>query len=290
VEFQENSKTTENIRESCKNIIKQYFDNEGYVRTNKIMSNSYCVTDSGSNVVKVFDKRYKCACHNLNCLVRWLLNDEVPTVAQIQEKKIRGKPYPARKLFDFFKLCPVTKGALAKIKKLTTYFKHSGLNSKLPFSLKQDVPTRWNSELIMMESYIKVASEVKKLLLDRNELDRISGINDSYVQEMINLLTPLKQCSEIMSSDKVPTVHLIAPWFHRIRDNFQIKENDNEEIKILKKHAKEELLKEYILIEDFQYMACILNPWYDKVCISTSYYITLLYYSYFYIFFAVPED
>ena len=70
VEFQENSKTTKNIRESCKNIIKQYFSNEVYVRTNKIMLNSYCVTDSGSNAVKVYDKRHKRACHNLNCSVR----------------------------------------------------------------------------------------------------------------------------------------------------------------------------------------------------------------------------
>ena len=107
------------------------------------------------------------------------------------------------------------------------------------------MPTRWISELIIMESYIKVASEVKKLLLDRNELVRISGINDSYVQEMINLLTPLKQCSEIMSSDKVPTVHLIAPWFHRIRENFQIKENDNEEIKILKKRERKAVERIY---------------------------------------------
>jgi len=134
-----------------------------------------------------------------------------------------------------------------------------------------------------MESYIKVASEVKKLLLDRNELDRISGINDSYVQEMINLLTPLKQCSEIMSSDKVPTVHLIVFWFHRIRDNFQIKEYDNEEIKILKKHERRAVERIYFN-RGFSICGLYSKPWYDQVCISTSYYITLLYYSYFYIF------
>jgi hypothetical protein len=44
---------------------------------------------------------------------------------------------------------------IKECKSLVTYFKHSSLNSKLGKSLKQEVETRWNSKLEMLESINK---------------------------------------------------------------------------------------------------------------------------------------
>lgn len=44
---------------------------------------------------------------------------------------------------------------LEQCKEIVAYFKRSGLNSVLDCTLKQEVETRWNSKLNMLESFVK---------------------------------------------------------------------------------------------------------------------------------------
>ncbi|OXA36830.1 Transposable element Hobo transposase [Folsomia candida] len=135
-EFPDQRKTADNIREECARIPKEVCERSFFDIDNVsfIMTNSWMVTDGGSNMQKVFENRLACQCHKLNLAIHWLFND---TKAGVDTE--RGKPNCAKKLFALSTQCPKIKGALHGVKDVVGYFKRAGLNSKLPYSLKQDV-------------------------------------------------------------------------------------------------------------------------------------------------------
>lgn len=178
-EFKESFKSTQNIRSHVHRILSKYF---GHEQGEEIMSASFAVTDGGSNMINIFDHRLPCMCHRLNLIVQWTLNQkQIPSVEKIQERIEKGNPISEKKLFNLQTHCPKTKDVLGDLKKLVEYFKKAGLNINPPISLKQDVDTRWNSQLMMLESYARSSEEVKKILLEKKKLDKVNNIHDDVV-------------------------------------------------------------------------------------------------------------
>lgn len=73
-------------------------------------------------MLDLFHEHLACECHKVNCFVDWTLNE---------------RPLPEAELRKFL-----------NVKEIVTYFKQSALNAKLPKTLKQEVQTRWDSELL----------------------------------------------------------------------------------------------------------------------------------------------
>lgn len=247
-EFMEEKKTTANIRKECERILGIYFIQDEVAT---IVDNSFLITNGGSNMINVFPKRLSCQCHKLNLMVHWMLNDK-----QINEN---GQDIPTKKKFRLSEECPKIKGALAGVKKVVRYFKQSSLNSSLSTTLKQDVPTRWNSELIMLKSYLKVAPEVKKKLLDVNNLQMLSQVDDAIVEELILFLTLFADCTNVFSGDKFANFHLIAPWYHTLKSHIAVTPEDSSEFVSLKRQA-EVCFAEYCKLDILHYVACMLHP------------------------------
>lgn len=249
VEFND-KKTTENIRNSIKIIIRKYFNEE---ETQKIMEKLYAVTDGGTNFRKVFINRLPCYCHRINLAIQWTLNQH----AIPQEKP--GNPTPIKKLFNLETKCPAFKDVLDQIKKVVEFFKRSGHNKDLPTSLKQEVQTRWNSTLTMLESYDKVSDEAKTILTEKRKYDLIPTFSDDVARQLIKFLKPVRECSELLSSDKRPTIHMIAIWHYKLQKHFEANEGDSPQLSLLKEQARV-CFEEYFEIEDVHYAACILHP------------------------------
>lgn len=92
-------KTTENIRTECETILVRYFEE---TESDKIISNSTAVTDSGSNIINLFPNRRPCVMCN-----DWKFNERpIPTSDVIEKKSARGKPIPPKKLFNVSVECP----------------------------------------------------------------------------------------------------------------------------------------------------------------------------------------
>jgi hypothetical protein len=53
---------------------------------------------------------------------------------------------------------------ITKLKQLVALFKRSGLNNQLPIRLKQEVQTRWNSILYMLQSFFQDPDQIEKVL------------------------------------------------------------------------------------------------------------------------------
>lgn len=150
------------------------------------------------------------------------------------------------KLFKLSEECPQVKASLTGVKELVTYLKQSHLNGQLSTTLKQNVPTRWNSELIMLEAYKKSANEVKALMIKMEMVHKLIDINDTLIQELIDFLVPFRECSEILSGDKYQTIQLVALWYYDLEEHIKIKYNDSEELKKLKQQSVHRF-KEFVI-------------------------------------------
>ena len=184
------------------------------------IGSSVIVTDNGANVVAAFKsfKRLSCACHNLN-----LVMDDVLEKYSSEELKC---------LID-------------NCKKLVKYYKHSEINHTLSKSLKQDIKTRWNSIFIMLNSISEVKNEIQNLPLLKNELKRISDIDFNLLEDLIAFLKPFKDCSEKLSSETEPTIHIFPLWFEKLKNHCQAGFCDSLVIEQIKKKTLNSLEKRF---------------------------------------------
>ncbi|OXA39143.1 zinc finger BED domain-containing protein 1-like [Folsomia candida] len=116
----------------------------------------------------------------------------------------------------------------------------------------------------MLESYARSSQEVKKILCEKQKLDKISKIDDDVVNQLIGFLKPFSECAEILSGDKYPTIHLVALWHYKLNQHIDVRADDSSEIKLLKEQCRR-CMQEYLNLEDLHYIACTLDPHYRKL-------------------------
>lgn len=137
------------------------------------------VTDRGANMVAALRgfNRLNCSAHVLNAVLSHALSpavvDQVPEVAQL----------------------------LTDVKKLVSYFKHSGLQAMLDSSLKQSVETRWNSTVDMLESVSQQYDAITAILLEKNQYDKIGRINKNTIASIVAFLKPFRDATNDLESD-----------------------------------------------------------------------------------------
>lgn len=255
--FEEEKKSTDNIRLECEDILKSYFEG---VQVAKIIQESVAVTDSGKNMLKIFANRRPCECHKINTCNEWTFNEKpIPDAETIAKKASKGKPVPPKKLFNLQTQCLLIRSTITGVKELVTHFKRTNLNSQLENKLQQEVPTRFNSLYFPLNSYDKAAGDVKSLLLKKDKLNLLTKIDDGLVKELVQYLTPFKECCDILSAQKYPTINRVALCYHELREHIRISESDSMEMQKLKRQA-EYCFEEYCVIEPLHYAACMLDP------------------------------
>ena len=148
---------------------------------------------------------------------------------------------------------------IKECKLLVTYFKHSSLNSKLENSLKQEVKTRWNSKLEMLESIYNQFEEVSELLLEKGELNRIENIDTNVLKILIDFLKKFKEASDFLEGSKYPTLHMVIPWYKILMDHCKVNISDND-ILIQIKNVVEQIMKNKLKIENIHKIAVFFNP------------------------------
>ncbi|CAL8136364.1 unnamed protein product [Orchesella dallaii] len=224
--------TNVNIREHCKKILEVYFA-ESVVEI--LMNDSIAVTDGTSNLKGVFPTRLPCMSHKLNMV----LDNTLSEGNLLSHSEI--------------------KFALLTLKNVVTYFKTSGLNTKLTCSLKQSFANCWDSQVRMIESYVKSSCEVQAILTEDKEMDRISDLNEVVLIDLLNVIKPFKSAFEDFSVETNITVDKVVPMFFLLSKYLEITKDDSEIIKNLKLNMKEMFLKYYTL-ENIHIAATALNP------------------------------
>lgn len=163
------------------------------------------ITDAAANMVAAFRvsnrtvmKRITCACHMLNTCLQNAVNRKPNSHFRLDDE---GVP-----ILHLIQSC----------KALVTYCKQTYISGRLSIAPVQAVETRWNSNLDMLDSIIRLYPEFENVLQERNERNRLPGPVD-FLRAVAELLRPFKQATLALESSSSPTIHLVVPYFIKIR-------------------------------------------------------------------------
>lgn len=134
--------------------------------------------------------------------------------------------------------------------------------------LIHDVTTRWNTVHDMLERYIEQQPAIYSALLDKDlklSVKNITMLNDSeqkLAEELIQVLTPLKTVTTLMSSETTPTISMILPLKEMILKSMSPGDQDSATIKEAKAAITNDLAKRYTdpNLHDYLQMATALDP------------------------------
>ena len=196
-------------------------------------------TDSAANERKAFELldwlQLSCMGHNLNLAVRASLGNK--DVAKILAK--------GRKIVAFFNRSSSALCMLQEKQRLL-------LPEKLcNHKLLQDVQTRWNSSLDMLERLLEQCPAIHATLIDpifkkSFETKSLFTTDDqTNVEAIIEFLQPFKGATIALSREDVPTLPAVLPTLAKLDKHLTPLETDSTLIKNLKKEAKVNLDKRY---------------------------------------------
>jgi len=129
---------------------------------------------------------------------------------------------------DAVKHCTALDETVKKAKSITTYFKHSSINTKklvdfenqmgLPvLKLKQECPTRWNSRYDMLERLVTLKDPVSAIAASAKKLPSMSADDCKAAEEYVRIFKPFKVLTAVMSSATTPTVSMIIPQLNKLK-------------------------------------------------------------------------
>ena len=157
------------------------------------------VSDNGANIKKAVRdclllEHHPCAAHTLNLSV----NDGIKQNEELLE--IINK---CRKIVGFFKSSVLASDQLEKnqISAGTTILRP-----------KQDVPTRWNSQLYMLRRLIEIKLTMTQTLNDLSKIHlELSNEEWSIINDAVQILDPFELITKELSGEKFVTSSLIIP-------------------------------------------------------------------------------
>ena len=224
------SHTAEAISKSLKDTLVQEWGLK--------IENLIGVTDNAANEKRAFDilncSRLSYMGHNINLSVKAGLG-----VSEID--RLVGK---GRSLVSYFHKSPLAMDVLLK--------KHMLLPREAQgHKLIQDVATRWNSTLDMLERLSEQTVAIHATISDpslvkvKNDLaSKLFAYDDQrVVGQMIQLLKPFKNATETLSSEKIPTTPFILPTLIKLNMFLEPKPDDITCVKKMKAEMSKNLAK-----------------------------------------------
>ena len=235
--FPDESKTGENIRRE----LNRRFEIFGI--PSDIVHKITFVTDQGSNIIKALEtvERLNCSAHCLNSALRNAFKTE-----------------------SLKKHAPNTLHILETTKSIVTYLKRSGLASRLPATVHQEVETRWSSKIMMLRSVVNQYDPISEVLSEAKESSRLEDYNVIKVRQLITFLEPFEQCIDEVQADKSPTLHLVMLWLHKLLNHCETNDIDSIEIQHLK-NATRNYLETKFKLHKYQKIATFLMPTFRKL-------------------------
>jgi hypothetical protein len=106
-------------------------------------------------------------------------------------------------------------------KALVTYMKKTFMNKKLNNKMKQDVATRFDGLLIMLQSVAAKLATSIDMLKKRKQEECAECIIDPLLIELIRLLHYFKLASKSLEPFLTPTIHLVDMWFAKLMPHLQ---------------------------------------------------------------------
>lgn len=197
-------KSTEVVENHILTVLSSY----GFT-VDDVKTSVHFVTDRGSNLkAMTIAERANCWAHLINNVVQEMCNE------------------------------PDAKQIITDASKLVKHIKKSGLNRHFDFSLKSYCSTRWSTVYTMLNSIYENYETIHKILDQRSQNDRsqrdclmyIECMPKSTIAEMIKLLKPFKDWTDIIEADKRITIHKVWPIYIKITEHLVCRGDDDEAV------------------------------------------------------------
>ena len=143
---------------------------------------------------------------------------------------------------------------LGRCRKIVEHFHRSRLDNKelkskqkqldLPqHNLIQEVVTRWNSTLDMVTRLCEQQAAIAAVLHCKRNLHHLELSPQEWhnMEDIVKLLEPFKNATEVLSGQKYPTLSCLAPILKDLRDKLIVNADDSNVLKT----AKSAMLKDF---------------------------------------------
>ncbi|KAK3917303.1 Transposable element Hobo transposase, partial [Frankliniella fusca] len=145
-----------------------------------------------------------------------------------------------------------------KCKEAVAYLKRSGLFTRLPHAAKQEVSTRWNSYFDMLDSMCDQWEEIRAVLAEANS-KLLDGVEYEEVEALCDFLQPFQLHTDVLQSDKRPTILYVEPAVDMLQEHCRPKEGDSPGLAAVRSKAWD-LLGEKVIITMEHRIAMFLWP------------------------------
>ena len=171
---------------------------------------------------------------------------------------------------------------LANCRRIVGHFKHSQLASSqlktiqsslgLPqHRLKQDVATRWNSSLYMLESILSQKVALAAYCTEHDGIPSLTSHQYEIIEKVIAVLKPIEDITQSISSDKA-SASIIIPYVRALRKCWE-NCSDDRGVRTMKKELLDSLNRRFCDVEENETLviATMLDP-----CFKDKFFTTLV--------------
>jgi NTP pyrophosphatase (non-canonical NTP hydrolase) len=155
-----------------------------------------------------------CYCHRISIVINYVLRKQTRQVDGVKQTPV----------YLFYDESPFVYDTIDDSKELVMYMKQTKLNKQLKNKMKQNVATRFDGLLIMLQSVSAELDESTELLKKRKQEDRTEKIFEELLDELIRLLHYFKLASKSLELFNTPTLHLVDMWLAKLKAHFQLRD------------------------------------------------------------------
>jgi hypothetical protein len=152
-----------------------------------------------------------CYCHRISIVINYVLRKLTRQMDGVKQVHV----------YLFYDESPFVYDMIDASKELVTYMKQTKLNKQLKNNMKQDVATRFDGLLIMLQLVSAKLDESTELLKNRKQEDRTEKIFEELFDELIRLLHYFKLASKSLEPFNTPTLHFVGMWLAKLKAHLQ---------------------------------------------------------------------
>ena len=203
------------------------------------------VRDNGSNMVKAMEEAslpsFGCFAHSLQLVVHDGL---------LSQRAVKDLLATCRSIVGHFKHSSVACHKLAHIQENLQLPKHK---------LKQDVVTRWNSTLYMLESILEQKMALAAYAAENN-IQHLAANQLEMARKMVLVLSPVEEITQAISKETA-TLSIVIPHIRVLLRSWE-RQDDDLGIRTMKKEMTTSLKSRFAGIEENQLLAIatVLDP------------------------------
>ena len=193
----------------------------------------YATTDNGGNIK--------------NACIEHLHLTHIPCIGHTLQLGVK-RCFDVRKVSIVLAHCHKLVGFFHRSYKMTYVLREKQQLKIKQHKLIQDCVTRWGSTLFMIERILEQQTAICAVLMEnRSDRSLLPSTDDfTVLEELVNVLRPIQQATELLSGSKYATVSCMFPVLQQLlKHSLKTSEEDSSVMKSIKESIAQDLATRY---------------------------------------------